>query len=139
MFKKILIANRGEIACRIIKTARLLGIKTVAVYSESDANSLHVDKADEAIYIGESESISSYLCIENLLKAVEKTGADSVHPGYGFLSESAAFARKLELQNVVFIGPSETAIKSMGDKIESKKNSSKGWLKCYSWSSRKSS
>ncbi len=128
MFKKILIANRGEIACRIIKTARLLGIETVAVYSESDANSLHVDMADEAVYIGESESISSYLCIENLLRAVEKTGADSVHPGYGFLSESATFARKLELQNVVFIGPSETAIRSMGDKIESKKIAQKAGL-----------
>ncbi|GIK99790.1 MAG: acetyl/propionyl-CoA carboxylase subuit alpha [Alphaproteobacteria bacterium] len=121
MFKKILIANRGEIACRVIRTARAMGIATVAVYSEADADAKHVREADEAVAIGPSPSAQSYLVIENILKAIEKTGAEAVHPGYGFLSENRAFAAALEKAGVVFIGPSADAIAAMGDKIESKK------------------
>jgi len=121
MFDKILIANRGEIAVRIIQTCRKMGIKTVAVYSEADTNALHVREADEAVYIGPSPSIKSYLNIDNLLGAIQNTGAQAVHPGYGFLSENAEFARRLEAVGVTLIGPSPTAIKMMGDKIESKK------------------
>ena len=121
MFDKILIANRGEIAVRIMQTCRKMGIKTVAVYSEADTNALHVREADEAIYIGPSPSIKSYLNIDNLLSAVASTGAQAVHPGYGFLSENAEFARRLKAANVTLIGPSPDAIKLMGDKIESKK------------------
>ena len=121
MFDKILIANRGEIAVRIIQTCRKMGIKTVAVYSEADTNALHVREADEAVYIGPSPSIKSYLNIDNLLGALQNTGAQAVHPGYGFLSENAEFARRLEAVGVTLIGPSPTAIKMMGDKIESKK------------------
>jgi propionyl-CoA carboxylase alpha chain len=121
MFDKILIANRGEIAVRIMQTCRKMGIKTVAVYSEADTNALHVREADEAVYIGPSPSIKSYLNIDNLLAAVANTGAQAVHPGYGFLSENAEFARRLKEANVTLIGPSPNAIKMMGDKIESKK------------------
>lgn len=121
MFKKILIANRGEIACRVIKTARKMGIKTVAVYSEADKDALHVDMADEAVCIGPAPSAESYLVVDNILQAIRDTKADAVHPGYGFLSENAGFARKLKREGVAFIGPNVNAITKMGDKIESKK------------------
>ena len=121
MFKKILIANRGEIACRVIKSAKQMGIATVAVYSEADRLSLHVEMADESVCIGPAESSESYLVVDNILKAVCDTGADAVHPGYGFLSENALFAEALEKKGVTFIGPKALAIKAMGDKIESKK------------------
>jgi propionyl-CoA carboxylase alpha chain len=119
--KKILIANRGEIAVRVIKTAQKLGIKTVAVYSESDSNSLAVNMADESYLIGPSPSNQSYLVIDNIIDVIERSGADSVHPGYGFLSESYEFAKRLEMIGVALIGPSKEAIKAMGDKITSKK------------------
>ena len=121
MFRKILIANRGEIACRVIKTARKMGIKTVAVYSDADREALHVTMADEAVHIGPSPAAQSYIVIDNVLKAIKETGADAVHPGYGFLSERADFAKALEAIGVAFIGPPVGAIESMGDKIESKK------------------
>jgi propionyl-CoA carboxylase alpha chain len=121
MFEKILIANRGEIACRIIRTARNMGIKTVAVYSEADTNSAHVTMADEAVYIGPSPASQSYLDINRILAAIRTTGAEAVHPGFGFLSENAEFANALRKEGVVFIGPSVEAIGSMGDKIEAKK------------------
>ncbi len=120
MFKKILIANRGEIACRVIRTARKMGIKTVAVYSEADADAVHVRDADEAVLIGPAPSSESYLVIDNILKAIKDTGADAVHPGYGFLSENAAFVAALEAAGITFIGPGTRAIAAMGDKIESK-------------------
>jgi propionyl-CoA carboxylase alpha chain len=121
MFRKILIANRGEIACRIIKTARRMGIATVAVYSEVDKDALHVEMADEAIAIGPPAAAQSYLSIEKMVAACKETGAEAVHPGYGFLSERAAFAAALEMAGIVFIGPNRRAIEAMGDKIESKK------------------
>jgi propionyl-CoA carboxylase alpha chain len=121
MVKKILIANRGEIACRVIKTARRMGIKTVAVYSDADRNALHVAMADEAVHIGPAPSSQSYIVIDKILDALRKTGADAVHPGYGFLSENAAFAEALEKEGVAFIGPPVGAIQAMGDKITSKK------------------
>jgi propionyl-CoA carboxylase alpha chain len=121
MFSKILIANRGEIACRVIRTARRMGIMTVAVYSEADADALHVRRADEAVPIGPARSAESYLKIERIVEACRKTGAQAVHPGYGFLSEKAEFAVALEQAGIVFIGPSSQAIAAMGDKIESKK------------------
>lgn len=120
MFKKILIANRGEIACRIIKTARKMGIKTVSVYSESDTNAAHVSMADEAIYIGPSPASKSYLDIKSIVDAVVASGADAVHPGYGFLSENRKFAREIEKEDVAFIGPSVNSIRDMGDKITAK-------------------
>ena len=121
MFKKILIANRGEIACRVIKTAKKLGIATVAVYSDADRGALHVAMADEAVHIGPAPSAQSYIVIEKILDAIRRTGADAVHPGYGFLSENAAFAEGLEKEGVAFIGPPVGAIQAMGDKITSKK------------------
>jgi propionyl-CoA carboxylase alpha chain len=121
MFKKILIANRGEIACRVIRTARRMGIATVAVYSEADANARHVREADEAVPIGPAASTESYLKIDRIVEACRKTGAEAVHPGYGFLSEKAAFAAALEAAGIVFIGPPAASIAAMGDKIESKK------------------
>ncbi|MDD9841699.1 MAG: acetyl/propionyl/methylcrotonyl-CoA carboxylase subunit alpha [Alphaproteobacteria bacterium] len=121
MFRKILIANRGEIACRIIRTARAMNIQTVAVYSDADLNALHVQQADEAVYIGPAPAAESYLVMDNILEAIRKTGAEAVHPGYGFLSENKKFAEMLEKESVVFIGPPATAIESMGDKITSKK------------------
>src|SRR4051812_12539927 len=105
MFSKILIANRGEIAVRIMRTCKKMGIKTVAVYSEADTNALHVKEADEAIYIGPSPSIKSYLNIDSLIYAIEHSGADAVHPGYGFLSENAEFARRLQAEGIALIGP----------------------------------
>jgi propionyl-CoA carboxylase alpha chain len=121
MFKRILIANRGEIACRIIKTARRMGIATVAVYSDADRDALHVEMADEAIAIGPPPAAQSYLDIEKIVAACRQSGAEAVHPGYGFLSERAAFAAALAKSGIVFIGPNAKAIAAMGDKIESKK------------------
>ena len=121
MFKKILIANRGEIACRVIKTARKMGIQTVAVYSDADRNALHVKMADEAVYIGPPPANQSYIVIDKILDAIRQTGAEAVHPGYGFLSERMDFAAALEAMGVVFIGPPSPAIEAMGDKITSKK------------------
>src|ERR1700729_1032931 len=121
MFRKILIANRGEIACRIIKTARRMGIASVAVYSEADKDALHVEMADEAVLIGPPAAAQSYLVIEKIVAACLETGAEAVHPGYGFLSERAAFAQALAEAGIIFIGPNPHAIEAMGDKIESKK------------------
>jgi len=121
MFKKILIANRGEIACRVIKTAKRMGIKTVAVYSDADKDALHVEMADEAVHIGPPAAAESYLVIEKIIAACKQTGAEAVHPGYGFLSEREAFAHALKENGIVFIGPNPRAIAAMGDKIESKK------------------
>lgn len=121
MFKKILIANRGEIACRVIKTARKLGIKTVAIFSDADVDALHKEMADEAINIGPAPAAESYLVIEKVIEAATRTGAEAVHPGYGFLSENAAFAEALQAAGIAFIGPNTRAIRAMGDKIESKK------------------
>ena len=121
MFKKILIANRGEIACRIIKTARTMGIATVAVYSDADARSLHVEMADEKVHIGPSPAAHSYLMSEKIIAACQSTGAEAVHPGYGFLSELSTFATACAKAEIVFIGPNPAAIDAMGDKIASKK------------------
>ncbi|MGF0538022.1 acetyl-CoA carboxylase biotin carboxylase subunit [Agrobacterium sp. ES01] len=121
MFKKILIANRGEIACRVIKTARRMGIQTVAVYSDADRDALHVEMADEAVHIGPSAASESYLVADKIIAACKETGAEAVHPGYGFLSERASFCEALEKEGIVFIGPKPKAIMAMGDKIESKK------------------
>ncbi|MGB9045057.1 MAG: acetyl/propionyl/methylcrotonyl-CoA carboxylase subunit alpha [Pseudolabrys sp.] len=121
MFKRILIANRGEIACRIIKTARKMGIETVAVYSEADRDALHVEMADTAVAIGPSPAAESYLVIDKIVAACKQSGAQAVHPGYGFLSEREAFSRALAAADIVFIGPNPQAIAAMGDKIESKK------------------
>jgi propionyl-CoA carboxylase alpha chain len=125
MFKKILIANRGEIACRVMKTARRMGIQTVAVYSEADKDAVHVEMADEAVLIGPPPAAESYLQIDKIVEACRKTGAEAVHPGYGFLSEREAFPRALAAAGVVFIGPNPGAIAAMGDKIESKKAAAK--------------
>ncbi len=121
MFKKILIANRGEIACRVIKTAKKMGIATVAVYSDADRNALHVRMADEAVHIGPSPANQSYIVIDRIMDAVRRSGAEAVHPGYGFLSENMNFAAALEKEGVVFVGPPSPAIQAMGDKITSKK------------------
>ena len=121
LFDKILIANRGEIACRVIRTCKRLGIKTVAVYSEADADALHVREADEAVLIGPPPSAQSYLLIDKIIEACKKTGAQAVHPGYGFLSEKEAFQKALAAEGIKFIGPDARAIYAMGDKIESKK------------------
>ncbi|MEZ5937457.1 MAG: acetyl/propionyl/methylcrotonyl-CoA carboxylase subunit alpha [Hyphomonadaceae bacterium] len=121
MFSKILIANRGEIACRIIKTCRRLGVKTVVVYSEADRGSMAVEMADEAVFIGGSPAAESYLVQDKIVQAVRDTGAEAVHPGFGFLSENPGFARRLEKEKIVFIGPNPHAIEAMGDKITSKK------------------
>ncbi len=125
MFKRILIANRGEIACRIIKTARRMGIETVAVYSEADKDALHVEMADTAIAIGPPPAAESYLVIEKIIAACKESGAEAVHPGYGFLSEREAFPKALQAAGIVFIGPNPLAIAAMGDKIESKKAAAK--------------
>ena len=121
MFSKILIANRGEIACRVIKTARRMGVRTVVVYSEADRGSMATDLADETVFIGPSPAAQSYLVQDKIIEAVRKTGAEAVHPGFGFLSENASFARRLQDEKIVFIGPNPHAIEAMGDKITSKK------------------
>src|SRR5881275_2152120 len=121
MFTKILIANRGEIACRIIKTAKQMGIKTVAVYSDADRDARHVELADEAVHIGPPPSRESYLAMDKIIAACKATGAQAVHPGYGFLSENEEFARRVEEEGIVFIGPKHGSIAAMGDKIASKK------------------
>ena len=121
MFNKILIANRGEIACRVMKTARKMGISTVAIYSDADRNALHVQMADEAIHIGPPPANQSYIVIDKVMEAIKKSGAEAVHPGYGFLSENAKFAEALEAAGVAFVGPPKKAIEAMGDKITSKK------------------
>ncbi|MBA5777950.1 acetyl/propionyl/methylcrotonyl-CoA carboxylase subunit alpha [Stappia sp. F7233] len=121
MFSKILIANRGEIACRVIKTARRMGIKTVAVFSDADRDAMHVEMADEAIHIGPPQAAQSYLVMDKIIAACKASGAEAVHPGYGFLSERAAFPEALAAEGIVFIGPNKRAIEAMGDKIESKK------------------
>ncbi|QDZ03073.1 acetyl/propionyl/methylcrotonyl-CoA carboxylase subunit alpha [Nitratireductor mangrovi] len=121
MFKKILIANRGEIACRVIKTAKSMGIATVAVYSDADRDAVHVEMADEAVHIGPPPAAESYLVAEKIIAACREAGAEAVHPGYGFLSERASFCEALEAEGIVFIGPKPKAIRAMGDKIESKK------------------
>ena len=130
MFTKILIANRGEIACRVIKTARKMGIATVAVYSEADKNARHVTLADEAVCIGPAASRLSYLVEDNIVAACKQTGAQAVHPGYGFLSENASFAKRLEEEGIVFIGPKHHSIAAMGDKIESKKLAGAAGVNC---------
>ena len=120
MFNKILIANRGEIACRVIKTARRMGIKTVAVYSEADRDARHVELADEAVLLGPAPSRESYLVADKIIAACKQTGAEAIHPGYGFLSENAEFAKQVEAEGIVFIGPKHGSIAAMGDKIASK-------------------
>ena len=121
MFTKILIANRGEIACRVIVTARKMGIKTVAVYSDADKDARHVKLADEAVRIGAAPSRESYLLGDKIIEVCKQTGAQAVHPGYGFLSENEAFARRCEEEGIAFIGPRAFSIAAMGDKIASKK------------------
>ena len=128
--KKILIANRGEIACRVIKTARKMGIKTVAVYSDADKNALHVDMADEAIHIGPPPANQSYIVMDKILAAIKDSGADAVHPGYGFLSENPEFAKALKKAKVAFIGPNPKAIEAMGDKITSKALAKEAGVSC---------
>ncbi len=136
MFSKILIANRGEIACRVIKTARRMGIRTVAVYSEADKDARHVELADEAVLIGPAPSRESYLVADRIIAACKQTGAEAIHPGYGFLSENAEFSRRVEEEGIVFIGPKHKSIAAMGDKIASKELAAKakvntipGWNK----------
>ncbi|MGH6903633.1 MAG: biotin carboxylase N-terminal domain-containing protein, partial [Geminicoccaceae bacterium] len=121
MFARILIANRGEIACRVIRTCRRLGIGTVAVYSEADAEAPHARMADDAVLLGPPPAAASYLCIEAIVEAARRTGAEAVHPGYGFLAENPAFAEALEAAGVTFIGPPIEAIRQMGDKIAAKR------------------
>jgi len=130
MFKKILIANRGEIACRVIKTARKMGIQTVAVYSDADKDARHVELADEAVNIGPAPSRDSYLQADKIIAACKQTGAHAVHPGYGFLSENAGFAKRVEEEGIVFIGPKHYSIAAMGDKIESKKLAGAAGVNC---------
>jgi len=130
MFKKILIANRGEIACRVIKTARKMGIQTVAVYSDADKDARHVELADEAVNIGLAPSRDSYLQADKIIAACKQTGAQAVHPGYGFLSENAGFAKRVEEEGIVFIGPKHYSIAAMGDKIESKKLAGAAGVNC---------
>ena len=130
MFTKILIANRGEIACRVIATARKMGIKTVAVYSDADKDARHVSLADEAVNIGPAPSRDSYLVVDKIIAACKATGAQAVHPGYGFLSENAGFAKRVEEEGIIFIGPKHHSIAAMGDKIESKKLAGKAGVNC---------
>jgi propionyl-CoA carboxylase alpha chain len=130
MFTKILIANRGEIACRVIATARKMGIKTVAVYSDADKDARHVMMADEAVHIGPAPSRESYLVADKIIAACKQTGAQAVHPGYGFLSENAGFAKRVEEEGIIFIGPKHHSIGAMGDKIESKKLAGAAGVNC---------
>src|SRR5262245_19338559 len=126
MFKRILIAKRGEIACRVMRTARRMGIATVAVYSEADEDALHVAMADVAVRIGPPPAVESYLSIDKIIAACRQTGAEAVHPGYGFLSERADFANALAAAGIVFIGPNPTAIAAMGHKMAAKHGAAKG-------------
>ena len=121
MIKKVLVANRGEIAIRVMRSCREMGIATVAVYSEADRSSMHVRYADEAFFIGPSPSSESYLVIDKIIKAAKQSGADAIHPGYGFLSENAGFADRCKKEGIIFIGPSSYAINTMGDKITARK------------------
>src|SRR4029453_11507735 len=121
MFSSLLIANRGEIACRVIKTAKRMGIRTIAVYSDADREALHVKMADEAVHIGGSAARDSYLSIDKIIAACKQTGAEAVHPGYGFLSENADFAAALDKNGIIFVGPPTKTFEAMGDKITSKK------------------
>ena len=121
MFKRVLIANRGEIALRVQRTCRELGIETVAVYSDADRNALHVRHADAAVCIGPGPALESYLVIDRVIEAAQQTGADAVHPGYGFLSENADFADACEAAGITFIGPPGSAIRAMGDKVTSRR------------------
>ncbi len=130
MFDKILIANRGEVAVRIIRTARLMGIKTVVVCSEPDRDSLAVEMADESVLIGPAAAAESYLVIDKIVAAAKQTGAQAIHPGFGFLSEKAEFADRLAAEKIVFIGPNPHAIRAMGDKIESKKAAAAANVSC---------
>ncbi len=130
MFNKILIANRAEIACRVMRTARRLGYRTVAVYSEADAQSPHVKLADEAVCIGPAPATQSYLSIQALLDAAKRTGADAVHPGYGFLSERADFAQACADAGLVFVGPPPAAIRAMGDKALAKRRMHEAGVPC---------
>ncbi|WHZ11972.1 MAG: Propionyl-CoA carboxylase biotin-containing subunit [Burkholderiaceae bacterium] len=130
MFTKILIANRGEIACRVIATARKMGIKTVAVYSDADRGARHVQLADEAVHIGAAPSRESYLLADRIIEACKQTGAQAVHPGYGFLSENAEFAKRVEEEGIVFIGPKHHSIAAMGDKIASKRLAKAAGVSC---------
>ncbi len=130
MFTKILIANRGEIACRVIKTARKMGIRTVAVYSDADRDARHVALADEAVHIGPAPSRESYLLADRIIAACKQTGAQAVHPGYGFLSENAGFSRRVEEEGIIFIGPKHYSISAMGDKIESKRLAGAAGVNC---------
>src|ERR1051326_2476672 len=125
MFQKILIANRGEIAVRVIRACRELGVKTVAVYSDADQEALAVKMADEAVHLGPAPSRESYLVKEKILAAAQKTGADGIHPGYGFLSENSDFVRMCEQAGVKFIGPNSKAMDAMGDKVSAKRNAIK--------------
>src|ERR1700757_2592535 len=130
MFSKILIANRGEIAVRIIKTCRRMGIATVVVYSEADADSMAVEMADKTVFIGPAPAAQSYLVADKIIDACKQTGAEAVHPGFGFLSEKAEFAQRCADEGIVFIGPNPHAIQAMGDKIESKKFAAKAGVSC---------
>ena len=130
MFKKILIANRGEIALRIIRTCKEMGIKTVAVYSTADRDSLHVRFADEAVCIGPPKGRDSYLNMQNIMAAAELTGADAIHPGYGFLAENADFAELCAKYSIKFIGPTAAQIRKMGDKITAKETMIKAGVPC---------
>ena len=121
MFKKILIANRGEIACRIIGTCRKLGISSVAIYSTADENALHVNLADEAVHIGEASPQESYLNLERILEAAKLTGAEAIHPGYGFISENPVFAVRCQEEGICFIGPKPEVMQKMGDKLRARK------------------
>ena len=120
MFRKILIANRGEIACRIIRTAQRMGITTVAVYSEADANAMHVSMAEEAVFLGAAPVRESYLVIEKILEAAQRTNVEAIHPGYGFLSENVAFAEACSSAGIIFIGPPAKSIRAMGEKAAAK-------------------
>ncbi|MBI2784411.1 MAG: 3-methylcrotonyl-CoA carboxylase, partial [Gammaproteobacteria bacterium] len=130
MFSKILIANRGEIACRVIRSARALGLRTVAVYSDADRGALHARSADEAVHIGAAPPRESYLDIGRLIAACRESGADAVHPGYGFLSENADFAAACKAAGIAFIGPSPEAIRLMGNKAEAKRRMREAGVPC---------
>ena len=127
MIRKVLIANRGEIAVRIMRSCRELDILSVAVFSEADRGALHVRYADEAYFIGPSPSSESYLRMDKIIEAAKKSGAEAIHPGYGFLSENAEFAELCEQEGIIFIGPSPYAIRQMGDKITARKNHDQSW------------